>query len=82
MKLKKGNSSSWHKFIITANPLNDSGSKFVALIVEDLHATLSKEELTLHIDGNKPGSHCPLHGIIEDHLIKYRTVTYQPAVAS
>ena len=79
MKLRRDNSSSWHKFIITTNPMSDKDIDYVALIIEDLHTTLSKGGLTLQIDVNKSDSHCQLHNIIEDHLIKYRTVTYQPA---
>jgi len=79
MKLRHENTSSWHKFIITATPLQDSGVNFVALIVEDLQATLSNEKLALQIDGIHSCATGQYHDIIEDHLIKYRAVTFQPA---
>ena len=78
MNLRKNNLSTWHKFIITANPVTEAGKRFVALIVEDLHSTLSNGKLPLHIDGTFSGNECLYYDIIKDHLIKYRTVTFQP----
>lgn len=79
MKLRHESTSSCHKFIITATALHDSGVNFVALIVEDLQTTLSDEKLALHIDGIHSGATGQYQNIIEDHLIKYRTVTFRPA---
>jgi hypothetical protein len=80
MNLRRNNLSTWHKFIITANRVTEADKKFVALIVEDLHAALSNGKLPVHIDGTFSGNECLYYDIIKDHLIKYRTVTFQPLV--
>jgi hypothetical protein len=82
MNLRRNDLRSWHKFIITANRVTDSGKRFVALIVEDLHSTLLNEKLPLHIDDSDSGTECLYHDIIKDHLIKYRTVTFQPLASN
>jgi hypothetical protein len=76
VELKDNHAISRHKFIITVNPSNESNSDSVVLIVEDLHSTLSNINLPLRINRGKNACDNRYHEIIEDHLIKYRTVTF------
>jgi hypothetical protein len=76
INLRNGIVNSWRKFIITVNPVHDSGKMFAVLILEDLHLSLLHEKLPVHINCNKPNYDDQYHRIIEDHLIKYRNVTF------
>jgi hypothetical protein len=77
LDLKSRTQSIRHKFMITVKPYApESDSEFAALIVEDLHAAFANEKLPIRIDSNKIVSDNRYHDIINDHLIKYRTVTF------
>jgi hypothetical protein len=76
INLTHGIVNSWRKFIITVNPVRESGNMFAVLILEDLHLSLLHEKLPVHINCNKPNYDDQYDRIIEDHLIKYRNVTF------
>lgn len=73
---REGSQAFRRKFIITANPLLDSGKLFAILILEDLHLSLLNEKMPVHLNRNRTNYDDRYGNIIEDHLIKYRTVTF------
>jgi hypothetical protein len=77
LDLRSRNQNIRHKFMITVNPYStEPDSRFAALIVEDLHAAFANEKRPVRIDSNKFVSDDQYHDIINDHIIKYRTITF------
>ena len=73
---KADSQASRRKFIITVNPLFDSGKMFAILILEDLHLSLLNEKMPVRLNRNRTNYDDRYGNIIEDHLIKYRTVIF------